>query len=453
VIRVTNREQGNISPVSQIAESDPCSPRCKHTLPLSERFMTWTVVEADCGIDQMPEFIVRVGTPDGVITERTVQAMSIRAAEADLRQQGMHVFDARRGRMSLRDLLPRGGKIISTERFLLFNQELLALVKAGLPILQSFDIMLERQKNLRFKEVLTDVREKLKSGIALSDAFASYGDAFPPIYSTSLRAGERSGDLEGVLRRFLRYQKIIVNLRKRVVGALIYPSVLVALSIGMVLVMLTKVIPKFAEFYAGFGADLPWFTQFMINIANGLNTNLPIFLVICVASFFLLRRWIRGSGRVTWDRLKLKIPLAGGILHRFAIMQFTQSLGTLLAGGTPMVPAIEIASQSVTNQLVASKIFGMVQNVREGEPLWRSLENTSAMSDLAIEMIKVGESTGALTEMLGNVSEFYDEEIESHLTRIVAAIEPMILVFMGAVVAVLLYAFYLPLFQLSNVAQ
>jgi len=401
----------------------------------------------------MPEFIVRVGTPDGVITERTVQAMSIRAAEDDLRQQGMHVFDARRGRMTLRDLLPRGGKIISTEHFLLFNQELLALVKAGLPILQSFDIMLERQKNLRFKEVLTDVREKLKSGIALSDAFASYGDAFPPIYSTSLRAGERSGDLEGVLRRFLRYQKIIVTLRKRVVGALIYPSVLVLLSVVMVLVMLTKVIPKFAEFYAGFGADLPWFTQFMINIANGLNTNLPIFLVVCAGGFFLLRRWIKGSGRVTWDKLKLKIPLAGGILHRFAIMQFTQSLGTLLAGGTPMVPAIEIASQSVTNQLVASKIFGMVQNVREGEPLWRSLENTKAMSDLAIEMIKVGESTGALTEMLGNVSEFYDEEIESHLTRIVAAIEPLILVFMGGVVAILLYAFYLPLFQLSNVAQ
>ena len=401
----------------------------------------------------MPEFIVRVGTPDGVITERHVQAMSVRAAEEDLRQQGMHVFDARRGRVQFRDLLPRGGKIISTERFLLFNQELLALVKAGLPILQSFDIMLERQKNLRFKEVLTDVREKLKSGIALSDAFASYGDAFPPIYSTSLRAGERSGDLEGVLRRFLRYQKIIVNLRKRVIGALIYPTVLVVLSIGMVLVMLIKVIPKFAEFYTGFGADLPWFTTFMISVANGLNTNLPILVIVSVAGYVLLRRWIRGSGRVAWDRFKLKIPLAGGILHRFAIMQFTQSLGTLLAGGTPMVPAIEIASQSVTNQLVASKIFGMVKNVREGEPLWRSLENTSAMSDLAIEMIKVGESTGALTEMLGNVSEFYDEEIESRLTRIVAAIEPLILVFMGGVIAVLLYAFYLPLFQLSNVAQ
>jgi type IV pilus assembly protein PilC len=402
----------------------------------------------------MPEFIVRVGTPDGTITERHVQALSVRAAEDELRQQGMHVFDARRGAVHLRDLLPRGGKIISTERFLLFNQELLALVKAGLPILQSFDIMLERQKNLRFKEVLVDVRDKLKSGIALSDAFASYGDAFPPIYSTSLRAGERSGDLEGVLRRFLRYQKIIVNLRKRVIGALIYPTVLVTLSIGMVFIMLTKVIPKFAEFYTGFGADLPWFTTLMITFSRTLNTNLPIILVIGIAGFFLMRRWIHTtSGRVAWDQFKLQIPLSGGILHRFAIMQFTQSLGTLLGGGTPMVPAIEIASQSVTNHSISAKIFEIVQNVREGEPLWRSLENTGAMSDLAVEMIKVGESTGALTEMLGNVSEFYDEEIETRLTRMVAAIEPIILVFMGAVIAVLLYAFYLPLFQLSNVAQ
>src|SRR3954468_10024481 len=264
----------------------------------------------------MPEFIVRVGTPDGTITERHVQAISVRAAEEELRQQGMHVFDAKRGSMHLRDLIPRGRKIISTEMFLLFNQELLALVKAGLPILQSFDIMLERQKNLRFKEVLTDVREKLKSGIALSDAFAAYGDAFPPIYSTSLRAGERSGDLEGVLRRFLRYQKIIVNLRKRVIGAMIYPSVLIVLSVGMVFVMLTKVIPKFAEFYEGFGAELPWFTTLMINVSKTLNTNLPIIAILTIVGYILFRRWIKGSGRVKWDYFKLNTPLAGGILHR-----------------------------------------------------------------------------------------------------------------------------------------
>ncbi|HEV8435048.1 MAG TPA: type II secretion system F family protein [Thermoanaerobaculia bacterium] len=400
----------------------------------------------------MPEFIVRIGTPDGDIVERRVHANSVSAAQDELRRQGMHVFETKRGSFSLADLLPRSRKVISTERFLTFNQELLALVRAGLPIIQSLDLMLERQKNLRFREVLLDIRDQIKSGVALSDAFASYGDLFPTIYSTSLRAGERSGDLEGVLRRFLRYQKIIVNLRKKVVGALVYPAVLITLSAAMVFIMLTYVIPRFAEFYTGFGAQLPFFTRLMIAVATGLRQNLLFVVAGVVLAVFLFRRWIRTSGRVTWDRWKLKIPLAGGILHRFAIMQFTQSLGTLLSGGTPMVPAIEIGSQSVTNQEVSLKISAIVQNVREGEPLWRSLESTGVVSDLAIEMIKVGESTGALTEMLSNVSEFYDEEIEARLARIVAAIEPIILVFMGGVIAVLLYAFYLPLFQLSSVA-
>src|SRR5260221_3839806 len=219
----------------------------------------------------MPEFIVRVGTADGEIAERHVMAVDVKTAEEELRRQGLHVFETKRGTLRLAELLPSRGRVISTERFLLFNQELLALVRAGLPILQSFDIMLERQKNLRFREVLHDIREKVKSGVALSDAFASYGDLFPPIYSTSLRAGERSGDLEGVLKRFLRYQKIIVNLRKRVFGALIYPAVLILLSSVMVLIILPVVIPKFSEFYAGFNAGLPRVTRPAIAFANSLR--------------------------------------------------------------------------------------------------------------------------------------------------------------------------------------
>lgn len=398
----------------------------------------------------MPEFILRVGTPEGDVVERPVVAASLRAAQEEARRQGLHVFGARRGSLRVRDLLPRFGRAVSTEHFLLFNQELLALVRAGLPIVQSFDILLDRQKNPRFREILTEIREKLTSGVALSDAFAAYGDLFPPIYSTSLRAGERSGDLEGVIKRFLRYQKLIVTLRKRVVGAMVYPAILVLLSTAMVFVMMTFVIPKFAEFFEGFGQDLPWFTQVMITIATFMRQNVLMMIVGIALASFLVNRWVKTAGRLVWDRVKLRIPLVGGILHRFAIMQFTQSLGTLLAGGTPMVPAIEIASQSVTNALVSTKISGIVQNVREGEPLWRSLDNTRVVSDLAVEMIKVGESTGALTEMLANVSEFYDEEIESRLTRMVAAIEPLILVFMGGVIAVLLYAFYLPLFRLSQ---
>ena len=401
----------------------------------------------------MPEFILRVGTPDGDVIERQVQASSLRAAREEMSRQGMHVFEVKRGTMQFRDFIPRLGKTVPTEKFLLFNQELLALVRAGLPIVQSLDILLERQKNPRFREVLAEVREKITSGVALSDAFAAFGDMFPPIYSTSLRAGERSGDLEGVIKRFLRYQKMIVNLRKRVIGAMVYPVILVLLSSMMIFVMMTFVIPKFADFFAGFGAQLPWFTVLMINIATGLRNNVIYVLAGVALVAFAFRKWASTVGRMAWDRIKLHIPLVGGVLHRFAIMQFTQSLGTLLSGGTPMVPAIEIASQSVTNHLVATRIHGIVQNVREGEPLWRSLDSTKVISDLAIEMIKVGESTGALTEMLSNVSEFYDEEIEARLSRLVAAIEPVILVFMGGVIAVLLYAFYLPLFRLSSVGS
>ena len=401
----------------------------------------------------MPEFILRVGTPDGEIVERQVRATSLRAAQEEMVRLGLHVFEVKRGSIELRDFLPRIGKAVSTERFLLFNQELLALVRAGLPIVQSFDILLERQKDKRFREILSEIREKITSGVALSDAFAAYGNLFPPIYSTSLRAGERSGDLEGVLKRFLRYQKMIVNLRKKVVGALVYPTILVLLSAAMIFVMITYVIPKFADFFTGFGAELPWFTSLMINFATTMKENILMVFLSTAAVIFLLNRWVKTAGRLLWDRFKLHIPLVGGVLHRFAIMQFTQSLGTLLAGGTPMVPAIEIASQSVTNQAVATKINGIVQNVREGETLWRSLDSTGVISDLAVEMIKVGESTGALTEMLANVSEFYDEEIEARLARMVAAIEPIILVFMGGVIAVLLYAFYLPLFRLSSVGQ
>lgn len=399
----------------------------------------------------MPEFIARVGTPDGEVVERHIQASSLRAAQEEMNRLGLHVFEMKRGSVRLRDLLPKFGKGVSTEQFLHFNQELLALVRAGLPIVQSFDLLLERQKNARFREVLTEVRAKITSGVALSDAFAAFGRMFPPIYATSLRAGERSGDMEGVLKRFLRYQKMIVALRKRVVGALVYPAILVVLSGTMIFIMLTFVIPKFAEFFAGFGAELPLFTRMMIRFATFMRQNFVLAILAMALLVVLVNRWIKTSGRLLWDRFKLHIPLVGGVLHRFAIMQFTQSLGTLLAGGTPMVPAIEIASQSVTNQLVATKISSIVQNVREGEPLWRSLDSTGVVSDLAIEMIKVGESTGALTEMLANVSEFYDEEIESRLARLVAAIEPIILVFMGGVIAVLLYAFYLPLFRLSQV--
>ncbi|MFN2441502.1 MAG: type II secretion system F family protein, partial [Thermoanaerobaculia bacterium] len=396
----------------------------------------------------MPSFTFRVGTQDGQILERKVESMNFDAAREELRQQGLHVFSGKRSGIKLRDLIPRSRKIISTEKFLLFNQELAALIRAGLPILQSLDLMLERQRIPQFKAVLTDIRDKVQSGVALSDAFAAYGDAFPAIYSTSLRAGERSGDIEGVLRRFIKYQRLLVTLKKKVTSALVYPIALVFISIAMIFVMLTVVIPKFSEFYEGFSAELPPLTQLLIDVAFFLRNNVLIVVVGLVLAFFLLRAWTRtDSGRKGIDAVKIRIPFVGGVLRRVAIMQFTQSLATLLGGGTPMVPAIEIASQSVTNKMIGGRLETLIPKVREGQPLWRSLEETGVISDLAVEMVKVGESTGALVEMLQNASEFYDEEIETSLTRAMSLIEPAILVLLGVVIAVLLYAFYLPLFE------
>jgi type IV pilus assembly protein PilC len=402
----------------------------------------------------MPSFVFRVGTPDGQIIDRTVDAVDLRAAKEEVQRQGLHVFNVKQSGFSLSSLLPRGRRLVSIDRFLVFNQELLALVRAGLPIVQSFEIMLERQRDARFRQVLLEIRDKIKSGVALSDAFASYGRAFPPIYSTSLRAGERSGDLEGVIRRFLRYQKLIANLRKRVISALIYPSVLVTISVVMVFVMLTYVIPKFSEFYTGMGAELPFATRLVMGISDAVRGNILIVIGVVVVASIAIKRWSRTVvGGLAVDRFLLRVPLVGGILHRFAILQFTQSLGTLLSGGTPMVPAIEIASESIGNRYISQSVGGIVKRVREGESLWHSLESTGVMSDLAVEMIKVGESTGALNEMLNNVSEFYDEEIEAKLSRMITLLEPIILVVLGVVIAGLLYAFYLPLFQLSKIQR
>lgn len=401
----------------------------------------------------MPIYVFKVGTPDGQIAEREVRAFDLPSAREELARQGMHIFQEKRARLSLETFLS-GSRSIPTDKFLLFNQQLLALVKAGLPIVQSFEIMLERQKNPRFKEVLADIRDKITSGVALSDAFESFGTMFPPIYSTSIRAGEKSGDLAGVIARFIRYQKIIVALRKKVVGALVYPAVLLFLMGGMIFVMLTTVIPKFAEFYQGFDQELPGPTAFTIALSDFVRSNILIAIAAIAGLVVLSKTFARSdTGRMVLDRVKLRIPFVGGIFSDFSVMQFTQSMGTLLSGGTPMVPAIEIAANAVTNRYVGTRVGAIAQKVREGEPLWRSLEDTGVMSDLAIEMIKVGESTGAIVEMLANTSEFYDEVIEAKLSRMVALIEPLILVLLGAVIAGLLYAFYLPILQLSSRVQ
>lgn len=404
----------------------------------------------------MPEFVCRVGTPDGEIREETVSATTIFTVRQELEKKGYLVFRIRRrGAVAL--LQPildtfRPKRNVPKEVFLIFNQQLVSLLKAGLPLLQSIEILLERQEHPVFREVLGNVRERIRSGVSLSDAFLDHGDLFPKLYATSLRAGEKSGDLEGVLRRFLAYEKTLGALRRKVVGSLVYPAVLVVLSSGVILVMMTYVIPRFTEFYAGFGAgSMPLPTRIVIGLATFLRQNIVLEIVGLVAAVLGSRVWMAtDAGRRAVHTFILRVPLVGEIVQKYSVSQFARSLATLLAGGNALVPSLEIASTSVGNQRVAHRVAGIIQFVREGEALWQALEKTGEMTPLTIEMVKVGEATGSLEEMLTNVADFYDDEIDTRLARLVTLIEPAILVIMGGVIAGLLLSAYLPLFSLLS---
>jgi type IV pilus assembly protein PilC len=400
----------------------------------------------------MSEFRVRVGWPDGSVAEQSVMAADIGAARLEVERRGGHVFDVRRKGLAIFG----GGRSVGKGRlkmgdFLIFNQELIALLKAGLPVVRCFEILLERQKSATLRRVLTDVRERVNSGSSISEAFAEEGDLFPRLYWTSLKAGEKSGEIEAVLRRYLKYQKTVLAMARKVVSTLVYPAILIGLSVGLIAILMTYVIPRFSEFFTDFNADLPLLTVIVLGVANFMKANFLFIVAGLAGSGFLISRWLKTTtGREWLDAAILRLPVVGGIFRRFAITQFTRSLGTLLSGGTPLVPALENSSDAIGNRSISRRVREVVPKVREGGELWRALEGTGIFTDLTIEMIKVGETSGALEEMLTSVSEFYDEEIDLLLARVISFVEPAILVIMGGVIVTILLSVYLPIFRLMS---
>jgi len=408
-------------------------------------------------------FVGRVGTPDGRVIMESFEAADERAARADLEGRGYHVFELRRRGLPLKlgfSLRGRRRRRIPDRRFLIFNQELAGLLRAGLPLVQALDIMLERQPDAQFREVLSDVRDKVKSGEELSEAFAAHGELFPALYSSTLKAGERSGELEQVIRRFLRYMKLVMQTKRRVVSALVYPTVLLGLSAVMVGVMTIYVIPRFQVFYDAMDVELPLLTRIIVGLSTFLRSlftvrSLPVWIAAVVVVVVLIRRSTSAGGTIReWlDSAKLRVPVVGTILKRFSLSEFCRSLATLLGGGMPLVPALEVGVEAVGNAYLRSRLRPVVPAVREGRPFHRALEETGAFTDLAIDMVKVGEATGALDEMMSSVSDFFDDEVETQLERMLSLVEPIMLVIMGLTVALLLSAMYLPLFSILGRLQ
>ena len=399
------------------------------------------------------EFRCRLASPTGEIVEGLYTSENETRLRHELEEKGLYVLSLHQrgaiGGLSLR--LPRRSSV-PTREFLVFNQELATLLKAGMPLVQSLDLLKRRVDSPAFRGVLNDVHDRVRGGAALSEAFGAHAGLLPSVYTASLLAGERSGNLDQVLRRFVEYTKIIETVKRKTISALIYPAILITLAIVLVSIIVLRVVPAFTDFYASFDAELPPLTRGIVFVSSVVRQQYLLILVVLAAAVGAFVVWFRQAGQLArLDRLILRVPVVGEIAGKFATSQMSRTLATLLGGGLPLVNALEIAARSVGNQHIAAELDVVTTRVREGQSFAAALEARRVFPDVAVRMAEVGESTGALQDMLNTVADFYDEEISTQMERFVTLIEPVLLVIMGVVIAGLLLALYLPLFQLSSV--
>jgi type IV pilus assembly protein PilC len=399
------------------------------------------------------EFRCRLASASGEVVEGVYVAENEARLRHELEEKGLYVLSLQqKGALAgLSFRLPSRSSVPSRE-FLIFNQELATLLRAGMPLVQSLDLLKSRIQSPVFRSVLIDVHERVRSGSALSDAFAAHASLFPSVYTASLVAGERSGNLDAVLRRFVEYSKIIATIKRKTVSALIYPLILISLATVLVSIIVLKVVPAFSDFYESFNAQLPFITRVIVRISEFVLAYFWLLLIAAVASGATLFAWTRQPGQqARLDRWLLSVPMLGEVARKFATSQMARTLSTLLSGGLPLVNALDIAARSVGNHFIANELDVVGARVREGSSFAGALEARHVFPDVAVKMAEVGESTGALQDMLNTVADFYDEEISTTMERFVTLVEPVLLVVMGIVIAGLLLALYMPLFQLGSV--
>ncbi len=400
----------------------------------------------------MPAFTYRVARTDGTTLEGQLEGENESTARAQLEGQGMCVLQLRQKGLwaaTHSGQTRRTGKI-SLQDSLIFNQELVALIKAGLPILRVCDLLIERARQPRFRAVLEEVRKDIRGGASASDAMSRHPEHFPGLYIATIRAGEQAGNLPEVLQRYIQHLKLMIGLRQKMAKALAYPTVLLAASVGLVFFFLTFVIPIFMEIYRDSTKTLPLPTQMLLAIVETVQAYLMPGLIVSVGLGIACTIWVHSeSGRRTWDHLLLKIPWVGETLMKHHTIQFTRSLATILSGGTPLVEGLQIARASLSNRSLSAGLHLATDQVRDGATLSASLGEQGVLPRLALEMVTVGEETGSLDQMLRDVAEFYEGDLDYRLNQMTSFVEMALLLFMGVVLGTLLVVMYLPIFEMA----
>ncbi len=395
----------------------------------------------------MAEFVIRLADERGRVQEQVQAAATAEELRARFTQAGFYVYSVK----------PRGiggsRRKVKLETFLIFNQQFLTLIRAGLPILNSLEMLASGQKNAAFASQLQNVAARVRTGESISAAFSAQG-GFPLIYTTTLLAGERSGNLEEVLGRFLQFQRVSLTFRKKLQASLIYPGLLISMVFGLFIFLITFVVPQFAKLYDQLGTHLPALTldllAFGVIAQKYLLWGLPIVALLLYLAF----RWTKtDSGADLLDGIRIKLPVFGTIWLKYQVALFARTLSTLLTGGLPLLPSLETAARSISSKRTSRAVMQSVEGIREGRGLAKSLNDTKVFPALSVEMIEVGESTGALPQMLNSVAEFFEEDVQTALTAALSLIEPAILIFMGIFVVIILIALYLPIVSLANASN
>jgi type IV pilus assembly protein PilC len=392
----------------------------------------------------MAEFVIRLADERGRLQEQVQTAASAAELRTRFTQAGYYVYSVKARGFRARN------KRIKLEEFLIFNQQFLTLIRAGVPILPALEMLTKSQKNLAFQSQLESVSQRIRTGQSPSEAFESQG-GFPPIYTTTLLAGERSGHLEDVLARYLSFQRISLTFRKKLTASMFYPALLVVMVLSMFIFLITFVVPRFGQLYDQIGGHLPALTMFLLALGKNFQAYILYAIPVVALIAYGLWRWGRtegGSNRI--DRIRLKMPIFGNIWLKYQVAQFSRTFSTLLEGGMPPVSSLETAARSISSRIIAKAVRSGVVSVREGKSLSQALIKTKVFPELATSMIEVGESTGALPQMLNSVAEFFEEDVQTALTAALSLIEPIILVVMGVVVVTIMIALYLPIFSLGQ---
>ncbi len=399
----------------------------------------------------MAEFVLRYADPRGQMHEQVTDAPSEREAREKLAQQGYLVYSVRAKDLSARLSGSKARKkTVNLEKFLIFNQQFVTLIRAGLPILKGLDLLADRLTDEKLGRHVQAVRDEVKTGTGLSDAFA-HQNVFPPMYVTSVLAGEKSGSLAEVLERYITYQRMTLAVRKKILLSLLYPCVLVVLVVCLVTFLITYVVPNFAELYKSMEAKLPAATEILIAIGTTARGYVVLGLCFLIFAGVAAYLWSKREGsQETMDNWKRRTPVFGEIWTKYQVAQFSRVLSTLLVGGIPLVQGLETAGRSLGTALLKKALEKVAVLVREGKPLSASLQTTGMFPALAVDMMEVGESTGALPQMLSSVAEFYEEDVATRMSAVLSLIEPGIMIFMGIFVAFVLVALYLPIFSLAD---